>query len=502
MAVKYKTHKWMPKAAKTPPTKNVATPPVKHLAAPPPANGNGRPENVRSRMFEEIGSSGLEAWYGFVYQAYNADLYWPGVFELYNRLRRSDPEVTITRQIFGTVASGIRIEPDLPDNPSDDDKRFQEFYAQVIGDVEGGIDRWRDTFVAYTPFMGWAWWEAVPAVRQRDWIPPDDDPWRSKYDDGLIGFRRFAFRDHSSFDSWKLDETNGRLSGMYQLDAPNPRILLPLANSVHVAFGDVENPEGLTPLEAIWRLERIKFGLEIVQGIGFEHAAGHLSVTKSEAGSLTDSDKSNIKAAARAILTAQEGNYAAWPFGFTGSVIDVPFSAAPSILAAIQHYSMLKLALYNMQWVAMSTISATGSYAALKDSTALWLMAFNQMMASGVQQLDEQIGTRLLKWNAAKFPNITRRPALKISKAEKLIDLQELGTFMSLIKDTMPLGDDDYLEFRKRTGFLPETLPTTEQSTPDAGGKNQSAGNLSSLTRAVNDARRELALARKEMKRD
>src|SRR3972149_5974803 len=149
---------------------------------------------------------------------------------------------------------------------------------------------------------------------------------------------------------------------------------------------------------------------------------------------------------------------------------------------------MLKLALYNMQWVAMSTISATGSYAALKDSTALWLMAFNQMMASGVQQLDEQIGTRLLKWNAAKFRNITRRPALKISKAEKLIDLQELGAFMSLIKDVMPLGDDDYLEFRKRTGFMPETLPTTEQSTPAAGGikpitdTGSSAGSLSSLT--------------------
>jgi len=494
MAVKYKAHRWMPKAAKTQVVKITAAPPVKELATPP-QNGNGRPENIRSRMFEEIGSSGLDAWYGFVYQAYNADLYWPGVYELYNRLRRSDPEVTITRQIFGTVASGVRIEPDLPDKPSDDDKRFQEFYSEVIDDLEGGIDRWRDTFVAYVPFMGWAWWEAVPAVRQRDWIPPDDDPWRSKYDDGLTGFRRFAFRDHSSFDSWKINESSGRLSGMWQLDAPNPRILLPLANSVHVAFGDVENPEGLTPLEAMWRLERIKYGLEIVQGIGFEHAAGHLSVTKTEAGALTEGDKSNIKAAARAILTAQEGNYAAWPFGFTGSVIDVPFSAAPSILSAIQHYSMLKLALYNMQWVAMSTVSATGSYAALKDSTALWLVAFNQMMANGVQQLDNQIGPRLLKWNAAKFPGITRRPALKISKVEKLIDLQELGVFMQALKDVMPLGDDDYLEFRKRTGFLPETLPTTEQSSPDA---NSTSG----LTRAVNEARRELALARKEMRHD
>ncbi len=480
MAVKFKPSRTLPhlKPPRMPPAKELATPPI----------NSARPDG--ESMFREKGTPGLDAWYGFVYKAYNADLYWPDVYELYNRLRRSDPEVTITRQIFGTVGSSIRIEPDLPEKPSDDDKRFQEFYAQTLDDLEGGIGLWRDTYVAYVPFMGWAWWEAVPAIRKRDWVPPDDDPWRSKYNDGLIGFRRFGFRDHSSFDSWKLNENNGRLAGMQQLDAPNPRILLPIENSIHITFGDAENPEGLTPLEALWRLERIKYGLEIVQGIGFEHTAGYLNIKKTEGGALTDSDHANIKKAARAILTAQEGNYAAWPPGFDASLIDVTFSGALALLEAIRHYSMLKLALYNMQWVAMSTVSATGSYAALKDSTALWLVAFNSMMSNGVQQLDEQIGSRLLKLNQGKFPGITRRPQLKASKVEKLIDLAELAAFMQAIKGVLPLGDDDYLEFRKRTGFLPETLPQVEESTPDAG-------NLASLTRAVDDARRELAEAKR-----
>src|SRR3972149_8459801 len=188
MAVKYKT---------------IKQPAIKQLPTP---SSNGRPENVESKMFSELGTPGLDAWYGFVYKAYNADLYGRGVYEPYNRMRRSDPEVTIVRQIFGTVASGVRIEPDLPEKPSDDDKRFQEFYVQTLDDIEGGIDRWRDTFVAYVPFMGWAWWEAVPAVRKRDWIPPDDDLWRSKYDDGLLGFRRSKRCGGSSESStgWRL----------------------------------------------------------------------------------------------------------------------------------------------------------------------------------------------------------------------------------------------------------------------------------------------------------
>jgi hypothetical protein len=87
-------------------------------------------------------------------------------------------------------------------------------------------------------------------------------------------------------------------------------------------------------------MERIKYGLEVVQGIGFEHAAGYLNVTAEK--TLTDSDKANIKAAARAIMTAQEGNYAAWPQGITGELTDVNFQAAAALLEAIRYYGLLK----------------------------------------------------------------------------------------------------------------------------------------------------------------
>lgn len=435
------------------------------------ANGHGpNPAGVQppSNSYEELGTPGHEAQGGFVAKAYLADLYWPTVFPLYNRLRRSDPEISIVREIFATVGASITIEFDLPETPSDDDKRFQQFGNEVLDDLQGGIARWRDAYVNYVPFMGWAWWDAVPGLRVTGWRPPDpDDEWRSQYNDGLIGLRRLAFRDHSSFDSWDLTKKTGRLKGMWQNDPPNDRKLLPLGRSLHIVYGDVDNPEGLTPLEAVHRLERIKYGLEVIQGIGYEHAAGYLSVTKTLQGDLTTADKGNIKEAARRILTAQEGNYAAWPYGFTGDVMDVSFSAAGSILSAIQHYSMLKLALFNMQWVAMSTISATGSYAALSDSTALWLLAFNNMLAGAVGQMDEQLGNRLLEMNKGSFPGITTRPKLKASKVAKLINLPELSTFFAALKGLLPLGDDDYLEFRKQSGFLPETLPTAETSNPD-----------------------------------
>jgi 2'-5' RNA ligase len=159
-------------------------------------------------------------------------------------------------------------------------------------------------------------------------------------------------------------------------------------------------------------------------------------------------------------MTAQEGNYVAWPFGFKGELKDVPFSAAGSIIEAIRYYGMLKLAVYNMQWVGMSTLSGSGSFAALKDSTAMWIVAYNAMMSGFARQLDSQLGKRLFEWNRAAFPNMTVRPKLVASPIEKIIDLGELGTFWSQIRSTMPVGDDDFISIRRKSGFLPESLPT------------------------------------------
>src|SRR5690606_19667698 len=142
---------------------------------------------------------------------------------------------------------------------------------------------------SYVPFMGWGWWEVVGGVRDPNWRPPDkEDDWRSQYDDGLPAIRRLAWRDHASFVQWDADERTGRVRGFVQHDYPNPEITIPLARSLHLTYGDPVNPEGLSPLEAVYRLERIKYGLEMIQGIGYEHAAGYAKFQATAA--LTDDD--------------------------------------------------------------------------------------------------------------------------------------------------------------------------------------------------------------------
>ena len=279
-----------------------------------------------AKKFDELGFGGLQEFSGFVTEAYNRALFLPGCLPLYSRLRRSDPEISVVRNLFATLARGVTYRWETPEDASDGDKQAQDFAYSALDDIEGGMSGFTDTLVSNTPFYGWGWWESLPGYRDPNWRPPNDDPWRSNANDSKIGIRRFAWRDPSTFNGWEF-APNGRLTGMKQYAFNHAPVTLPLDNSLHVTFGDSHNPEGLSPLEAVWRLERIKYGLEVVQGIGFEHAAGHLSVTTNK--TLTDADKTEIAKAARAILTAQEGNYAAWPDGIVGAIVDTDFSAEP-----------------------------------------------------------------------------------------------------------------------------------------------------------------------------
>ena len=90
------------------------------------AEKNKTKEPVKIMLFEK-GSSGLNEYSGFVQEAYNTKLTWPTVYPLYNRLRRSNPEVSLVRLAFMSWARNIDIEVDAPEEPTADDLAYKDF---------------------------------------------------------------------------------------------------------------------------------------------------------------------------------------------------------------------------------------------------------------------------------------------------------------------------------------------------------------------------------------
>ena len=430
--------------------------------------------------FTEIGEVALQEMAGWINEAYRTELQWPGVAREYDRIFRSDSEVTMMRNMYASWASSLTVRFELPASsdvgedtePTDDDKRALDFANQVLNDIEGGINKWFTAAMTRVPFYGFGWWEAPPGVRSQNWTAPDQDPWKSQYSDGLIGYRRLGFRRYSSFYRWDFDEQE-RLRGMTQMTNRGGIKSMPLNRCLHLTFGDSDNPEGLATLESMWRLAKMKQGFEIVFGFGAQNSAGYLNVTVEDGKKL---DLVNIQKAARALMTPQEGNYAAWPEGTKGELIDVPFAAGTTILDAIRHYTIVKLAQLGMQWIAFSTISGVGSMASMKDASQIAMGIFNTMAQGFVKQADEQIGKRLFEYapNKAAFPGMTRRPVLTVDKLRKEIDLTELGSFATALHAIWPLSEDDIISIRKYSEVLPETMP--EEDTHNASERETEEG--------------------------
>lgn len=416
---------------------------------------------------DEFGILGLEGIYGVIQSAYTSELYYPHVMPIYNRIRRADPEVGIVRAVYSALAGQVDIKFRAEGENEDDDPlpvelEAADFGNQVLEDLEGGITDWLKTCVSYAPFLGWSYWEIVPGVRNPQWKPPGRDTWESQFDDNLIGVRRLGFRDHNTFERWELDEKQ-RVRGMWQLPFDASEIFIPIEKAVHIVSGDLNNPEGLPALEAIYRLERIKYGLEVVQGIGFERSAGFLNITTDR--DLDDGDKSEIRIAARNLMTAQQGNFGAFPQGVTAEIIDAAFGSAPAIIEAIRYYSILKLQVFVAHAIAIATTAGTGAFSAMSDASETMLLVYNAIVQSYVGQLNRQLGRWLFKHpiNAARFAGMRKRPQLYASEIEKQIALDVLATFMKEFVALFDVSESDVVAIRRKSGFMEERLPIDDE---------------------------------------
>ena len=405
--------------------------------------------------FGELGIEGLDRIAGWVQEAYTAKLYWPDVWPIYNRLRRSDAEVTIARNIMGMTAQETGHEWIANWNDvTPEEIAFRDFCetATLDADFDGEV---RDVLVANVPFHGWGVWEVLAGMREPDWkVPGGQDDWRSQYDDGLVGIRRFSWRSQGTLESWKWNDA-GRAIGMWQNDINMPRReLIPFERALHITHGDTHNPEGLALLETIYRRDRLKTGFEVVNAFGLEHAAGYVKFKVLQ--NLTIEDNALLRSAARVLSSAKEGQYITEIINkFEADMIDVPFSAASSVLESIRYYSLVKLQVFNMIWVAIASTSGSGAFAAVKDLSAMYIQTHNAMMTGFYKQAGRQIA-KWLQVRNSKFESVRRLPVLTPMKATKQIDLTEYGDFLTKFNAIFPLFKDDAIAIRSKVDVLPE----------------------------------------------
>lgn len=167
-----------------------------------------------------------------------------------------------------------------PASDNEADIRAKEFLWQCMNDME---TTWGDVINEILSFITYGW--AVCEVVYKQRLGPDqsDPSKRSKYNDGLIGWRKISLRSQHTLYGWIFAEDgSGDVVAMRQLSPPDFKIIdIPLSKCLHFRTETTRgNPEGRSILRNCVRPWKFKQQIEVLEGIGIERDLAGLPVVR------------------------------------------------------------------------------------------------------------------------------------------------------------------------------------------------------------------------------
>jgi len=237
--------------------------------------------SVRPTPFEEIGVSGLlrTKGVGYVYEEWLRDLSTHRQKQIYREMR--DNDAVIGSMFFALEMILRRAEWRVEPAKGKKGDEYGEFLTSCMQDMS---HTWEDFIAECTSefAFGFALFESIYKRRKGQ---AGKSP--SRFDDGLIGWRKFAPRAQESILYWIWDDEGG-LQGAVQLAAPDYHTVpIPIEQLLLFRTTSLKNnPEGRSVLRNCYRPWFFKRRIEEVEGIGIERDLCGLPVLSASAEAL------------------------------------------------------------------------------------------------------------------------------------------------------------------------------------------------------------------------
>ena len=225
----------------------------------------------------ELGTTGLKRNAGYVDEEFLLHLKGRKAVQVYREMGENDP---ITGALLFSLQQLIRgVDWRVtPASNSREDVAAARFVETCMEDMS---DSWDDTIIEILSFLqyGWSWHEIVYKRRVGPFEPTGAT--RSKYEDGLIGWRKIPIRGQETLQRWVFDDT-GDVKAMIQMAAPDYRTrTLPIERSLLFRFGHRKNnPEGRSILRSSYRPWYYKKRIEESESVGIERDLAGLPIVK------------------------------------------------------------------------------------------------------------------------------------------------------------------------------------------------------------------------------
>jgi len=176
--------------------------------------------------------------------------------------------------------------------------------AQFLEECKSDMEHsWSDFIIEASSCLpyGWSVLEEVYKLRKGDSL---DKRINSKYNDGLVGWRKFSRRMQSSLYIWDFAD-NGDIKGMIQ--NPPPEYIfyyIPMDKALHFRTKiEGNNPEGRSILRNAYKPYYFKKNIQVVEAIGIERDLVGMPMLKPPEGwDITDPANSELLSYAEKLL--------------------------------------------------------------------------------------------------------------------------------------------------------------------------------------------------------
>lgn len=417
-------------------------------------------------MFEELGTTGLKRAAGYIDEEFLPQLRGRKAVQVYREMGDNDP---ITSALLFSITQLLRgVDwPVIPGGKSRSDVAAAKLVETCMDDMSNS---WQGTISEILTCLqyGWSWHEIVYKRRQGPW--QKDGAKRSKYSDGLIGWRKMPIRAQETMQRWVFDET-GSVQAMVQLAPPDYKTrVLPIDRSLLFRIGHHKNsPEGRSLLRGSYRPWFYKKRLEEFESIGVERdLAGLPKVTVpaeylrappgSEQYKMVQAMKKMVRSVRR---NEQEG--LVFPASFDPETKQALFgfelmtsggSRQFNTNELIQRYEQRQLMTVLADFIMVGHQGSTGTYNLHVDKTGIFREALNAVALSVADTFNRHAIPRLFAANGWKPDTL---PTIQPGNVDAP-DLGQLGQFLTA---TAGLGfnwgpDADMERYLRHAAGLPE----------------------------------------------
>lgn len=438
-----------------------------------------------SKPFAEMGASGLRQFSGYVREEFLRDLTgWRGLRK-FREMRDNDPVIggmffAVERLLMGvdfTIEPGDAAKPEdieaaafVNSCISDTEQSWLEFISEVL------------TFLQY----GYSVHEIVYKKRNGQ---TNDPKTRSKYNDGMIGWRKFAGRAQETLLHWNFNESGDAIAMVQLLPTGGPLLAVPLAKCLHFKTRLLKNnPEGVSLLRNAYVPWYRKTRIEDLEAIGLERDLAGLPICwvppRILASDATDDDKAQLVALKQMVRDTVRNQQEGFVFPlaydkdknkmYDFTLLSTAGKRQFDTTAIVDRYDHRILATWLADFIVLGTGSTggRGSFAQSKNKTDLFSVAAESFLDLIDNEFNQKAIPDLLTLNT--LPGACKMRHGKITEN----DVVDFANAINALTSVGMLTYDARTEATVRglTGLPPMDGPDGEQEDDLATGSDAEAG--------------------------